>query len=131
MFGKIITVFIGFSCGYMYIRSLALEKPFDMTQFLLELILDPIQFFFAMVFFFVSFLANAYMFKHVIEETYELIKRKRWNGLQLLLSYSVFFVFYVLFLQGGVETFLLFIFSVVYSLLSIDLKVAKEIELER
>ncbi len=130
MFGKILSIILGFFCGMMFIRNLSIEHPFSVPEFLLDLILDPIQFFMAMFFFFVSFLANAHLLKNAIEETYALIKERKGNGADLIVSYFVFFVFWGLMFMGFWETFTLLCFTIIYSLLSVNVTSLKETETE-
>lgn len=128
---KLFSLFTGFGAGILFIRSLPVEKPFNINEFLLDLILHPMQFFIGMVFFIISFLANAYLLKTGMEETYFLLKKKSIEWFDLLLSYSVVIIFYILFVQGFWQTIFLLLFSILYSFLSLNFNVNKDVEVER
>jgi len=131
MLSKIISILAGYVAGLVFIRSIPIEKPFEITEFILELVLHPIQFFVGMVFFFISFLANAHLLKSGMEETYFLLKKKSIEWFHLILSYSVVLIFYLLFIQGFWQTIMLLMFSIFYCFLSLNLNSNHEIEIER
>ncbi|WP_044749043.1 hypothetical protein [Bacillus alveayuensis] len=128
---KLMSIFLGFLAGLLFIRTLPNKKPFEITEFLLELILHPVQFFLAMLFFFISFLANAYLLKKSFEETYLFLKKGGVKWHELLLSYTVVFTFYLLFLQSFWYTISLLLFSIIYSLLSLEFKIKNEVDLKK
>jgi hypothetical protein len=119
---KLLCLFIGFICGYLMIGWMPRITPFVLSNFLTELIFNPLKLFLAMSCFFIGFLANAILIRAAIEESFFLLSGRETRLGELIISYGVVGSFYLLFQMSLWLTSLFLIFSVIYGMMSIDLQ---------
>ncbi|MGM7682677.1 hypothetical protein ACSVDA_11050 [Cytobacillus sp. Hm23] len=131
MLMKIISLFTGFLCGYVFIRWIPIESPVTLSGILNNLIFDPLKFIAAMVCFFVGFICNAFLIRSAIEQTYLIFKKNKVSFLDIALSYGILPSFYLLFNMGYWQSLIYLSFAVIYGMISIDLKRNSVIELNR
>ncbi|HWO95722.1 MAG TPA: hypothetical protein VNM45_05180 [Bacillus sp. (in: firmicutes)] len=108
--------------GYGFIEWIPITKPISAAKIILALIMDPWHYFIAMVAFFFSFLSHSILIKSIVEETYSLIKRKTVRLWEVVISLGVAGSFFFLFQRGGWQAMLILCFSVVYGMISVDLR---------
>ena len=128
---KVAYVIVGYICGYLTIQWIPISEPFQLSSFIIQLILHPLNFLRAMLSFFIGFLVNSILIRVAIEQTYAFIKKKKINVFELLICYSVLLSFYQLFQYGFWQTLVFLTFALIYGMISVDLKRNIEYELER
>ncbi len=84
-----------------------------------------------MICFFIGFIAHSAIIKSVIENVHLNVKGKRFSFLQLFLPLSLVVGYFVLFSFGPWQTFLLLAFSIIYGIISLDLKKNKAFDVDR
>lgn len=122
---KIIFWFIGYGFGLASIRFLPSFEDGGLSFLLSELIYQPDYFFVGMFSFCFSFLALSNLVKATIEECYAIMRRQNISILSFLLSINVSTCFYLLYKESVWVTCGLLIFTFVYGMISIDLKILK------
>lgn len=122
MFLKLICLVLGFICGYYFVSLVPIKSPFVLSEYIAEYLLNPFIFFAIMIFFFIGFLVNAYLIRSAIEETIKLIRGEKIHLIEIFISYSVVGSFYTLFQLGFWQTLVLLSFSLIYGIISLDIK---------
>ncbi|MFS0863526.1 hypothetical protein [Fredinandcohnia sp. 179-A 10B2 NHS] len=122
---------IGFVCGYMLILMAPDTSPFHIGEFLMSFIINPFLFFFMMVFFLVGFVSHSILFKGLVESAFKFSKGQRLSSSQLLVYISVLAGYFFLFILGPLQASLLLAFSVIYGIISVDLKTKKVFDIDR
>lgn len=112
----------GTASGYAFIQWLPIAKPMSATKIILALVMDPWHYFIAMVAFFFSFLLHSILIKSILEETYSLLKRKRARLPEAVISCGALGSFFFLAQEGEWQALLILCFSVVYGMISVDLR---------
>lgn len=112
----------GTTSGYAFIQWLPIEKPMPATKIILALVMDPWHYFIAMVAFFFSFLLHSILIKSIVEETYSLLKRKTAHLWEVFISCGALGSFFFLSQEGEWQALLILCFSVVYGMISVDLR---------
>jgi hypothetical protein len=125
---KIFQLVTGLICGYLFIKWVPISFPFDFSSFLVELVLEPVTFFAAMVVLIIGFIANADLIHDGVVLTFKLLKKEEINILDFALSYALVAVFLLLFKVGFVQTAVFFCLSLIYGIISIDFKKINFIE---
>lgn len=113
---------IGFISGFFFTRLIKVEEPFSLSELLIGFILNPIQFFAAMLCFLVSFVTNAILLKEAIIQTLAILKKQSYSLKSAALGYSVSLSFLLLFQIGFWHTLVLSFFTIIYGIISIDFK---------
>ncbi|WP_078413628.1 hypothetical protein [Priestia abyssalis] len=108
--------------GYAFIQWLPITKPISATKIILALVMDPWHYFIAMVAFFFSFLLHSILIKSIVEETYSLLKRKTARLWEAFISCGSLGSFFFLAQEGEWQALLILCFSVVYGMISVDLR---------
>jgi hypothetical protein len=117
---KLLCLFGGFICGYLMISWMPNVEPFIFTNFITDLVFNPLKSFLAMISFFVGFLANAVLIRSAVEETVFFFSGRKFRLGELAISYGVAGSFYFLFQLNLLLTSLFLMFSAVYGMMSID-----------
>jgi hypothetical protein len=122
MLRSIIYIFVGFMSGYIFITLTPINHSENMASILLSFIVDPLQFFTAMVCFFTGYLANSVLLKNMIEQMLRLFKGMIVNWPNILYSGACMVNFYLFFQIGFWHSIVLLLFTIVYAIISIDIK---------
>jgi hypothetical protein len=112
----------GTASGYAFIHWLPFAKPMSVSKMILALIMDPWHYFIAMVAFFFSFLFHSILVKALVEEAYLFIKKKKVHWKEIVLACGAAGSFFFLAQEGEWQTMLILCFSVVYGMISVDLR---------
>ncbi|MEQ2528165.1 hypothetical protein EKG37_12950 [Robertmurraya yapensis] len=128
MWKKSIRLLLGFGCGYLFILMFPIDSPFNLSEFLLEFVINPFSFFAASIVFIVGFISNALIIKEGVEETYLLYNQKESNLMEIIFVLLLMVSFYVLFQTGFWQTMVFFCFSILYGIISLDFRRFKMIE---
>jgi hypothetical protein len=116
---------VGLVSGYLMIVWTPLTEPFVFGTFITEFIFNPLKTFLALVCFFIGFIANALLIRSAIWQTIRLGKREKVRSSELFFSYSVFASFYVLSTMNVEKTFVFFLFSLIYGIMSMNIFIEK------
>jgi hypothetical protein len=112
---------IGCLCGYLYIK-LSLNRPSssNLEDFIL-FILHPLRFFLAMLMLFIGLVMYAYFIQVLLYKTFEVWRKKNYWNTKLFIGYIglLICVFYLINLDF-VHALILFSFSFVYGIISMD-----------
>ncbi|WNS74060.1 hypothetical protein RRV45_14165 [Bacillus sp. DTU_2020_1000418_1_SI_GHA_SEK_038] len=125
MFRKIVQLIAGFICGLLFIEWFPVSVASGLTEIFAACILRPVPFFASAIVFIVGFLTNAELIGEEIILTVQLFMKRKTTVFNLL--YSLFFLagFIILFQIGFWQTVVFFCFSILYGIISIDLKELK------
>lgn len=119
---KIVYGLLGVASG-MYSMTLLPERvDNDLGNVIGQIVMAPIDFLEGISLFMVSFLMLSFFIRSLIEETYYLYKNNTISVVSYLFNYVVFGIFFILFLQNMEGTLMLFLFTVVYGMISVDFK---------
>jgi hypothetical protein len=124
---KFSCLIVGFICGFFLINWVPIQQPFVIEEYISDYLFSPLEFFVIMICFLIGFLANSILIRSVVEESFQLIRGRRVNLVNLLISYSVMISFYFLFQLGFWQTLVLLCFSIIYGIISIDISKSNEI----
>ncbi|MFT4413127.1 hypothetical protein ACLM5H_04620 [Fredinandcohnia humi] len=119
---KLMYEVIGFLCGYLLILLSPNSSPFEISDLLMRFIVNPFLFFILMMCFLIGFLSHSIIVKASIESTYRLIKGHSISLYQAFINYSLYVGYFFLFIIGPWEAVLLLAFSLMYGIISVDLK---------
>ncbi|MDE3839432.1 hypothetical protein C0966_08700 [Bacillus methanolicus] len=123
MLKKLIQLALGFICGYLYINWVPIHNPFVISDFFAEFVLEPLEFLVAAIVFLIGLIANGDLLREGIEKkTFAFIRRKNVSIYELAVNYSVIFSFIIMTRYGIWQTIVLFSFSFIYGMISIDFK---------
>ncbi|GMB07839.1 hypothetical protein [Thermolongibacillus altinsuensis] len=117
---------VGFVSGYLMIAWTPLTVPFVFGTFITELIFNPLKTFLALVCFLIGFVANALLIRSAIRQTICLWKRKGVRIGELVFSYSAFASFYALSTMNAEKTFVFFLFSLIYGMMTMDIFIERK-----
>lgn len=131
MFLKFVSLVFGFIFGYLLIHWVPVQLPFDISQYLVEYVFDPLKFFAIMMSFLLGFLCNSILIRTALEETIRLLLKRSIRMSHLFIGYSVIFSFYFLLQMGFWQTLILLCFSMIYGIISIDINRNKKYERNR
>jgi hypothetical protein len=118
---KFIYEVIGFFCGFMLIFLTSGTSIIEIPQLLTSFIINPFLFFILMICFFIGFLAHSVLFKGAIETFYHMAKGNRFSFMELIFPISLVGGYFILFIYGPWQTFLLIAFSIIYGIITVDL----------
>jgi hypothetical protein len=121
MFTIIVYLIIGFCSGFFAASWIPPFFSQGLGESISTLILNPITFFFGMFCFFIGFIANASLVRTCIEGVYAIKKGYKIKKRKMFTSFLVLGSFISLFYINISVASLLFIFSVVYGMISLDL----------
>ncbi|MBM6619897.1 hypothetical protein [Bacillus suaedaesalsae] len=122
MFTYVLYNSAGFMCSLL---SAILIPPFLFnysTQFISAVILDPASFVIGMFFFLIGFLASSALFRNSIELLYAYSKKGNISLGEIFVSSLYLLNFIVLFLLNFSVFLLFFLMTVIYGMISINLK---------
>ncbi len=122
MLFKLLCGVTGFFSGFFFIRLIEIEEPFNLSELLIGFILNPFQFFAAMICLLISFITNAILLKEAIIQTLFIVKKQSFSFKNAALGYCVILIFILLFQIGFWHTLVLSFFTVIYGIISIDFK---------
>ncbi|MEH7012895.1 hypothetical protein V7087_19135 [Neobacillus niacini] len=115
---KLIIIFLS---GYLHIQWFPIQHPFRLDDFLVRPIIMPLEFFAASVAFFIGFVFNAQLIRDMLQLTIKAIKKKHSWSYSILLGYSgLIFIYFFLFKMGWQQTLVLFSFSSLYGMISVE-----------
>lgn len=120
MLKKIIILLIGFMCGIIFIKLTPFGLPVDIGKLLLTFVLNPIEFFIASVVFIIGFIMNAITLEDGITQVSLYVMKKEGAFYGIILFFSLFISFLILFYLGFWQTLIFFSFSLLYGMISID-----------
>jgi len=112
---------IGFFCGFMIIFLTSGTSIIEIPQLLTSFIINPFLFVILMICFFIGFLAHSVLIKGVIENFYHMVKGNRFSFMQLIYPVTLVGGYFILFIFGPWQTFLLIAFSIIYGIITVDL----------
>lgn len=112
-------VFI-FICGYLVIEWIPIKHPFNLADFFIGLVMEPLKFLLAALALFLGILINARIFKDLVHTVKKVLtgrnqirKTHLWDFLVLL------FIYILLFQLGWEQTFALLGLSLIYGMISL------------
>ncbi|WP_297988092.1 hypothetical protein [Anoxybacillus sp.] len=108
---------VGLLCGYFMIAWTPTVEPFVFEMFLTDMIFDPLKTFFALVSFFIGFIANGVLIRTAIWHTWQ---KETTDRKEQLLAYSVVFIFVVLAMIDVKKTAIFFLFSFLYGMMAMS-----------
>lgn len=121
---KLVTGFVG---GILFIKFFPVSIPMGISDMIVIYVLEPAGFVLGMTFFLISFIANAEIIRTIIEVTAGIIKNikslKNSNALfGAVLIFLLMGCFFTLSALSPWEALVLFCFSVIYGIISLDFK---------
>jgi hypothetical protein len=119
---KFICVVIGFFSGFFFTKLITIDDPFSLSELLIGFVLNPIQFFAAMICFLIAFVSNAILLKEAVIQTQAIVKKQSYSPMDAAIGYSVIISFIILFQIGFWHTLALSFFTIIYGIISIDFK---------
>ncbi|QAV27037.1 hypothetical protein BTDUT50_10590 [Neobacillus thermocopriae] len=117
---------IGLLCGYFMIAWTPTVEPFVFEVFLTDIIFDPMKTFFALVSFFIGFIANAVLIRTATWHTLQAWRKEPTNRKEQFLSYSVLLTFFILAMIDVKKTTIFFLFSLIYGMMSMSVYKERE-----
>lgn len=117
---------VGLLCGYFMIAWTPTVEPFVLVKFLTDMIFDPMKTFFALVSFFIGFIANAVLIRTTTWNTLQAWRKGATNRKGLFLSYVVLLTFIILAMIDVKKTAIFFLFSFVYGMMSMSVYKERE-----
>lgn len=115
MFKHAAFLIIGYISAYLVCVWIPVQLPFQLSEFIMMLVLNPARSFFSMILFTIGFILHASLIKTALRLTYK-IARNEGDVLETTISYCVFINFYILFQIGFWQTLVLAAFTVLYGL---------------
>jgi hypothetical protein len=115
---------IGYLSAYLACTWVPVQLPFQMSEFIMMLILNPTKSFFSMILFTIGFILHSILIKSAFSLTYKIL-RNEGSVLEATISYCVFINFYILFQIGFWQTLVLAVFSVLYGLATANVQLKK------
>jgi hypothetical protein len=122
MLTYVIYLSVGFMGGLLSAIMIPSFLFTNINQLISTLILDPISFVIGMVFFFIGFIANATLIRNGIELSYARMKRAEISMGEIFLSSLVICSFSLTFLLNFSVAVIFLIFSIVYGMISLNLR---------
>ncbi len=124
LFKKMYQLGFGFLCGYLFIKWVPYAFRPSFEEVLVNFVLKPLEFFFAAVILIVGIILNGELIKYVLTMTVNVIRKKNWSAISLVICLGVFINFFTLFKLGIWQSWTLLCFSLLYGMISlIDKKV--------
>jgi hypothetical protein len=122
MYKKVMKYLVIFLCGYILIKWITIPHPFILSDFFLGLVMNPVKFFAASVFFFIGFLVTGRVVGELLQRTRKNREKLGKSGLNLFFEYiSLFITFLLLFNLSWEQTLVFFSLSLLYGMISIGL----------
>jgi hypothetical protein len=114
---SILMLFTSVICAYLYLNWLPIPRSLSAYHFLLEFVLNPVEFFAAAITFFVGFMSSGIF----IRDTMLLLKKNKQRlKLEVPINIILFIIFLVILLQAGFwQMTLFFCFAFVYGMMTI------------
>lgn len=110
-----------FICGYLIIEWLPIYHPFRLENFIIGIILHPLEFFAASTAFFVGMIINAQIFQAVIQNSIRAVKKQiPWTNPIFFMYPGLFLTYFFLFQHGWEQTLALFSLSFLYGMISVE-----------
>ncbi|WP_409301430.1 hypothetical protein [Peribacillus sp. SCS-155] len=122
MVKKIVQLMLGGTAGYLYIEWMPVSPSLSLYGFVVSLILDPVHFFAAAVAFVIAFINLASLIKDGIKKISAGLYTKRKDIIEVGICCLVLIIFFFLWKLGDLNTLLLFCFSIIYGIISVDLR---------
>ncbi|MFC3882753.1 hypothetical protein ACFOU2_04260 [Bacillus songklensis] len=122
MLRKLMLLAVATASSYLFIQWLPVPKPISLAHIILALVMDPLHYFVAMVAFFLAFLSHSILIKSVVEETYSFMKGRQVRWGEAVICYGAACSFWFLWQAGQWQTILILCFSIVYGMISVDLR---------
>jgi hypothetical protein len=119
---KLTQLFIGGIGGYLYIMWMPVHFPIGMSEFILEVLMDPIRFFAAAIAFVAAFLNVAALIKTGFEKISSGLNEIKTDKAGLVVCLIVPPLFFFFWQLDKHHTLLLFCFALLYGIISIDFK---------
>ncbi|WP_026694793.1 hypothetical protein [Peribacillus kribbensis] len=119
---EIIRCIAGFISGYLYIKWLEIPVPFSAGEFIAGVILEPFKFFAAAIAFLAGFLFYAILLRELFLTVLQWTKNIQTAKWKILIYFGVILSLGILYTAGKWQTLVLFCFSCMYGMISIDIK---------
>ena len=107
----------GFLCGFLYIKCVPFDFPFQASDIIIEFLFNPLEFLGACLFFIMGVLINADILKEGAERIFQ---HKKISVKEYLSSFFMLLAFLLLCLIGFWQTTVFFCFSLLYGIISLD-----------
>ncbi|PLT28306.1 hypothetical protein [Peribacillus deserti] len=120
MLVRLVQIVSGFTAGYLCIKWIHIPEPFILGEFISAVILEPHFFFAATVAFLGCFLIHAGLIRGLVSQAAALGRKENINNLDLFLCCQAVTSLGILFTLHKVLAVLLFSFSMIYGMISID-----------
>jgi hypothetical protein len=117
---KMLQLLIGYICGYLYIMWIPIHLPNQLSEVIVEVVLNPVPFVASILAFFIGFLIHADILKKGIEKMTISMWKGKFMKIEILFILSVFISLFLLSLQALWPALILFCFSFLYGMLSLD-----------
>ncbi|PLR99774.1 hypothetical protein [Bacillus sp. T33-2] len=120
MLGNVVRFISGFVCTYLWTEWVPVSHPFDVSEFFVELVLDPFDFFVSAIIFIIGLIAYGSLIREGIRAA-GLVSKKR-QGALLPVSFiwiSILAVLLFLFKAGPWQMIIFLGFSLLYGIISL------------
>lgn len=117
---KIIQLFIGYICGFLYILWIPIHLPNPLSEIIVEIVLNPVPFVASILAFFIGFLIHADLIKKGIEMMAIGLWSEKFVKIEILFIFFVFISLFLLSLLALWPALIFFCFSFLYGMLSLD-----------
>lgn len=120
MLKRLARLFSIFICGYLVILWISVKKPFVMADFVIGLIVEPLQFLLAAIALFLGMLANAGTLRDLVHNLKKRPAGQERNQVSFFWDFIVLILIYTLLFSLGWEQTLVFLgLNMIYGMISV------------
>lgn len=95
---RLVMIFI---CGYLMLKWMPIDHPFHFADFLIGIIIRPLEFFAASIAFFIGLAINVHLLHEVFQKTVKAIKKQiSWTN-TIFFAYPGLVITYYFIIQNG------------------------------
>jgi hypothetical protein len=120
MLKRIARIVFIFICGYLVIEWISVQHPFNLADFFIALVLQPLQFFMAALALFLGILLNARILKDWVHTVKKILAGQKPIGNTYFWDFvGLLCIFFLLFHLGWEQTLVFLGLSMIYGMISI------------
>jgi hypothetical protein len=120
MLKRLVRLFFILICGYLVIEWISVEQPFVLSEFVIGLIVEPLQFFLAVLALFLGMLANAGTLRELVHNLKKGQTGQKLNQVSFFGDFILLILIYSLLFSLGWEQTLVFLgLNMIYGMISV------------
>jgi hypothetical protein len=114
-------LFLTFLCGYLLIKWFPVIHPVKFTDFMIRLIINPLEFFAASIAFVFGLVMSGQLLQEMIQHVIGVLRKQNSMSHSTIMALAgLAFVYFFLFQSGWEQTTVLFSFSFLYGMISLN-----------